>query len=302
MENVNCNICGSDEVELVLKTKDYRYKLGSEEFNLVKCQDCSLIFINPRPTKNEIVKFYPLNLYYPKGTSAVNLLNNFFLKKMVNTVKKYKKNGRLLDIGCGSGDFISKMKNDKFLLYGIDISIEACNIAKNKVENYAEIVNSELKYCSFPEKYFDVITLWHVLEHVRNPKEILIEVKRILKDGGILIIGLPNINSMAFKIFKKYWIDLDIPRHYYHFSFSSISNLLRVTGFRIDNVKYFSFGLLLHPVKSLAIFLKETIKHNFVVNIMLILFFPFFVIYTILFLLLNLFKTSQSFELVCKKN
>jgi len=194
------------------------------------------------------------------------------------------------------------MKHDKFVLYGIDVSIEACNIAKNKLDNSAKIVNSELKQCNFPNNYFDVITLWHVLEHIRNPKEILIEIKRILKDDGIMIIGLPNINSMAFKIFKKYWIDLDIPRHYYHFSFLTISKLLTVTGFKINNINYFSFGLLLHPIKSLAIFLKEVIKNNFVVNVILILFFPFLVIHTISFLLLNLFKTSQCFELICKKN
>ena len=302
MENINCNICCSDEVELILKAKDYRFRLGNEEFNLVKCKCCGLIYIKPRPTKNEILKFYPIKRYYPNETLAVKLLSNFFLKRMERIVKKYKKYGRLLDIGCGGGDFLSKMEHNKFRLYGIDISIEACKIAKNKVGSSTKIINSELEYCNFPDNFFDVITLWHVLEHVENPKRALIEIKRILKNEGILIISLPNINSVAFKIFKKYWIDLDIPRHYYHFSFSTISNLLRVTGFMINNINYFSFGLLLHPIKSLAIFLKEEIKHNFIANIILILFFPFLVICTILFLLLNLCKNSQCFELVCKKN
>ena len=302
MENVNCNICSSHEIELVLKAKDYRFKLGSKEFNLVKCKCCSLIYINPQPTKNEIIKFYPLKRYYPSGTLITKLVSDFILRRAEKIVKKYKKHGRLLDIGCGGGDFLGKMKHNKFVLYGIDISTEACNIAKNKVGNSAEIINSELKHCSFPDNFFDVITLWHVLEHVKNPMRLLIETKRILKNDGILIIGLPNIDSIAFKIFKKYWIDLDIPRHYYHFSLLTISNLLKVTGLKINNINYFSFGLLLHPIKSLAIFLKEVIKNNFVVNIILILFFTFLMMCTILFLLLNLFKTSQCFELVCKKN
>jgi len=90
MENVNCNICSSNEVELVLKVKDYRFKLESEELNLVKCKCCGLIYINPRPTKNEIVKFYPLKLYYSNGTLAVKLLSSFLLKRMERTVKNIK--------------------------------------------------------------------------------------------------------------------------------------------------------------------------------------------------------------------
>lgn len=298
-----CNLCNGNEVKILTTAKDYRYHMTKNFFNLVRCNNCGLVYIDPKPDKKEIINYYPFEDYYfIKKKPIVCIINNFFLKRKATIIKKYKNKGKLLDIGCGDGSFLYKMEQNGFDVFGLDISKEVCNIATEKLDCKSNIFNTDLKDCNFPDRYFDVITLWHVLEHVPYPKQELFEINRILKDDGLLILGLPNIDSFAFKVFKKYWFNLDIPRHYYHFSTKSISKMLSSTGFKITKKSFFALNFPFDLTKSFFTFLKEKIINNFIIILIIILLItlsPFIILITGI---LNTSVKSQAFEVICFKN
>jgi SAM-dependent methyltransferase len=109
-------------------------------------------------------------------------------------------------------------------------------LAKKKLGR--NIFNCELKDCHFPDSYFDVVTLNHVLEHIPDPNEELREIRRILKDGGTLLLSTPNIDSLQFKISKERWFGLDLPRHLYYYSYETIVTMLEKNGFDVVKVTY----------------------------------------------------------------
>ena len=302
MENIKCNLCNQDNALLILKALDYRYGLSKDEFNLVKCKNCGLVYLNPRPDNVEIKKYYPQLKYYniyKKNLSS--LLSNFSLTRLINNIKKYKKKGRLLDIGYGDGSFLYKVQNEGFEVFGSDISSEAFEIVNKKLGFNKNIFNCELEDCKFPNNYFDVITLCHVLEHLPDPKKTLYEIEKKIKDDGILIVSVPNIDCFVFKVFKRFWFSLDTPRHYYHFSYNTIYKILKLTGFKVIKISYPPMNFPLDPLKSLIVFLKEKNLNNIYIYIILFIFHPFLIVFSLFFLLLHFFKTAQDFEVYCRK-
>lgn len=302
MENINCNLCDQDNTLLVSKVFDYRYGSTKVEFSLVKCRNCGLVYLNPRPDNIEIKKYYPQLKYYNNYKKSFStLLSNFSLSRLINNIKKYKKMGRLLDIGYGDGSFLYKVKNEGFEVFGLDVSSEAFKIVNEKMGFNRNIFNCELEDCKFPDNYFDVITLFHVLEHLPDPKKTLYEIEKIIKNDGILIVSVPNIDSFIFKVFKRFWFSLDVPRHYYHFSIDTISKILKLTGFEIIKIGYAPVNFPLDPLKSLIFFLKGKNLTNIYIYIILFIFLPFLIVFSLFFLLLHFFKTAQDFEVYCRK-
>ena len=302
METVNCNLCNQDNTFLISKVLDYRYELSKVEFNLVKCKNCGLVYFNPRPDSIEMKNYYPPVKYYnghKKSLSA--LLSHLTLKRLINNIKKYTKKGRLLDIGYGDGSFLYNAQNEGFEVFGLDISSEAFEIVNKKLGSNKNIFNCELEDCKFPNNYFDVITLCHVLEHLPDPKKTLYEIEKKIKDDGILIVSVPNIDCFVFKVFKRFWFSLDAPRHYYHFSYNTIDKILKLTGFKVIKISYPPMNFPLDPLKSLIVFLKEKNLNNIYIYIILFIFLPFLIVFSLFFLLLHFFKTSQDFEVYCRK-
>lgn len=251
MEKVKCSLCNLDDYKVMLKVEDYRYHITDDEFNLVQCKNCGLVYVNPRPTKKEISKFYPKEYYRIKVPPLAKIINHLFKLSPIRSVRKYRKQGRLLDLGCGAGNFLWEMKKRGFEVYGIDPSSQACKLARERLKN---IFNAELEEHHFPDNYFDVITVWHVFEHLPNPSITLKEIHRILKKDGILILETPNINSLSFKTFRKYCFHLDIPRHLYHWSSETTREILRRNKFKVFKIGYFSLGFplgLFHSFSNL---------------------------------------------------
>jgi 2-polyprenyl-3-methyl-5-hydroxy-6-metoxy-1,4-benzoquinol methylase len=193
------------------------------------------MYVNPRPTKKEMGKFYPRN-YYGKQERTVEVVVKLLHLMKIKKIMSFKKNGRILDVGCGDGEFLRYFKERGWEAYGVDVSETSCMLARRKLGQ--NIFNCELKDCRFPPNYFDVITLNHVLEHMLDPNEELIELRRILKNNGILFLSVPNIDSLQFKISEKYWLHLDLPRHVYHYSPASIKNLLERDKFEIIKLTF----------------------------------------------------------------
>ncbi len=235
IKHKNCPICGSENISEFLKTKDYFFT--KEDYSLFKCRNCEIVFTNKRPDDNDLWKYYKTENYLSHNAESINpvavlyrFARNINIDKKYRLVLKYINKGKILDIGCGTGELLKKFKNNGWDAIGIEPDSDAREFAKTK--NKIEVFDlNELE--KFGDKKFDVISMWHVLEHVPNPNQRIDIIKKILKPGGIIIIAVPNIESKDFLHYKKFWAGLDVPRHLYHFSSKSISNLIRKYNLKI---------------------------------------------------------------------
>ena len=271
METVaRCELCEGTEFAPFLKGRDRLHGIGGE-FQLVKCLECGLVFINPRPDQEEIGRFYPAaygphaeasgpththrlsplrrrlySLFY--GYPPSDQGNGVLLKTLLLPVKwvaakntiPFQGEGRILDIGAGSGTFLASMKALGWDPYGVDISPEAVERARGLG---VKMFQGGVQDTSFSDRFFDVITLRAVLEHVHHPVETLQEVCRILKDQGIVYIVVPNIASLNLWLFGGFWFALEVPRHLYAYSPQVIRQLAKKTGFEVLSMRFRSSTL-----------------------------------------------------------
>jgi ubiquinone/menaquinone biosynthesis C-methylase UbiE len=181
-------------------------------------------------------RFFPPDYYNQRRDKIAEFVVKLFYQREIRKITKYKKCGKILDLGCGSGDFLILFRQRGWEIYGVDTSENAYRLAKNKLKQ--NVFNSELRACQFPDCYFDVITLKHVLEHLYDPSRELAEVFRILKDDGILFLSMPNIDSLQFMVFKEKWFAIDCPRHLFHYSPRTVTTLLEKNNFKVLEITY----------------------------------------------------------------
>ena len=239
MEQIVCNFCGSNSHRLLYSSTDRSFH-PKEKFNLVSCNRCGLVFVNPRPQVSEIGSYYPKE-YFCCYEEIKKESAEIQLRKII-VVDKYKKVGRILDVGCGRGDFLHQMDKRGWECWGIEISPDACLYARDTL-GLKQVINQDLLVSNLPEKSFDVITLWHVLEHVYQPLETLEKIHSLLKDDGVLIINCPNFDGALRRIFRENWYQLDIPRHLYQYRRKVLTRMMESKGFRVKKVEYLAFPL-----------------------------------------------------------
>jgi len=246
LEKISCDFCGFSNSKILFSSKDLD-RLSNESFNLVKCQNCGLLYVNPRPTPTEMKKFYPAE-YYGGSDNLIRKwmkqVNYRIEDKRVARIMKLKKKGKILDLGCGNGEFLFALKKQGWQIYGLDISEGAYRQTKELLGQKAKISLGTLESQRFPDNCFDLVTLWHVIEHLYNPSEIIREIKRILKPGGLLLLACPNSNSFQYRIFSKKWLLLDIPRHLYHFEPGILTKILKRNGFETCQIRDYTIE---HP-------------------------------------------------------
>lgn len=279
-EEVACNLCGSWESSLVFRAKDLNYKSTDLEFPLVRCRGCGLVFISPRPEDmapfypdtyaqhkpNPVVRFKPslqkkLSLFYGypdisgiKGRAwthlhyflELTLKNDFFFFRI-----PYRRDLRLLDIGCGNGIYLMQLKklgwDAPTQLFGLEFPNEALPHLRDK--EGMTIIEGDLYSEELPEHFFDVVTLRHVIEHFPDPTAALEKVRRTLKPGGQVLILAPNFRSMeALFVFREKWYNIDAPRHLFHYTPATMRKLLEKTGFCVKKM---------HRKKSIAPVVKS---------------------------------------------
>jgi 2-polyprenyl-3-methyl-5-hydroxy-6-metoxy-1,4-benzoquinol methylase len=224
-----CPSCQNPQFENHLICQDY--SVSKESFALVKCKNCNLIFTNPRPGKEELFKYYQSDDYIShtdKGNSLINfiykLVRKYTLNKKRSLVLSLNQSGKILDYGCGTGDFIKVLSNSKSDVSGFEPDQGARELAS--IKSNTTIYHS-LDQLKSVEK-FDVITAWHVIEHVDELRNTLKILRKSLKKGGHMIIAVPNSNSYDANKYKEYWAGYDVPRHLYHFTQDSFSVLIRL--------------------------------------------------------------------------
>ncbi len=198
-----------------------------ERFSLVTCGQCGFLFLNPRPVGQEMDRHYP-DLYY--AAALPDAIPAPFLWRLLQ-IEKYRRHGRLLDVGCGNGIFLHFARLRGWDAYGVDNSGSAVERARRLLgERVALGALPEARYAAAS---FDVITLFEVLEHVPGPREYLDEVHRILMRGGWLCLSVPNFDSLERVVFGRWWNGLDAPRHLQQFTRQSLRRLLEHSGFQI---------------------------------------------------------------------
>ncbi len=225
----NCPICGGNTSKKEFDCEDYT--VSHEKFSIVACTTCGFKYTNPRPDKDEIGRYYESPDYISHSNSKKGIINkvyqwvrNYSLKQKVELINKHSTKGRLLDIGCGTGEFLNTATKDNWMVLGIEPSEKA---RSQGISNYNLNVLPEEGIVTLQPEYFDVITMWHVLEHVHTLNERVTEIYNLLKPGGKAIIAVPNCISHDAINYGNNWAAYDVPRHLYHFTPITIKALFR---------------------------------------------------------------------------
>jgi 2-polyprenyl-3-methyl-5-hydroxy-6-metoxy-1,4-benzoquinol methylase len=237
---INCLVCGGNNLKPVFSCNDF--VASNETFNLDRCDDCSFLFTNPRPYAEEIYKYYQSDKYISHSDKKEGLgimykiydiIRNFSIKSKLKLIKKYNNSGNLMDLGCGLGYFLDAAIKDKtFKCIGVDISEDAIEYVK-KSFNYDVINENTLDTHNIK---YDVITQWHVLEHVHYLNERMVQLNNLLTENGTLFIAVPNSNSWDALHYKKFWDGFDVPRHLYHFNINSFTELMNKHNFDVKAI------------------------------------------------------------------
>lgn len=225
------------------------HTVSRETFKVVQCESCGFRFTNPRPSEKEIGKYYQSEEYISHSGTSRGVVNKIYrivrkytIKQKVKLIDQLAVNSfastkSVLDIGCGTGEFLNACKQDGWSVTGVEPSEVARKQAK---ENFGIIAQQPEKLFELKEKHFNVITMWHVLEHVYQLDKTMEQIKKLLTDNGTLLIAVPNCNSFDAEKYGAQWAAWDVPRHIYHFTQQDIEKLFVKFGFKLKKT---------HPMK-----------------------------------------------------
>lgn len=240
MEHVRCQLCDSDAAAALFMTRDRNWRLPGE-FTLVRCRNCGFVYINPRPTVEEIGGFYPET--YSSNDSETCGLAGFkihgvhwekTMELRAQQLLRFKSGGRLLDVGCSTGLFLVYMRSRGWDVRGVEPRADAVRAAREKFG--LDVVAGYIEDAPFAPDSFDAITLNHVFEHVHDPRGLLKSIKKLLAPGGAVMIDVPNFAGLEARIFGERWIAIDAPRHLYQFTPRTLRAILEKNGFRVSEI------------------------------------------------------------------
>lgn len=232
-----CPVCSDSNFSAYLSCKDHT--VSHETFQLQKCSRCGFVMTNPRPRDNDLPKYYQSEEYISHSDKSTNLVGKiykvartFTLKWKYELVQKHslQKPSSILDYGCGTGAFLLECKKHGMKTTGVEPSSTARAQANEKTGD--QVASDILEV----NDTVDVISLWHVLEHVSNLNETVVRLKNHLKENGTMFIAVPNLQSHDAKKYGEYWAGYDVPRHLSHFSKNAMQKLLANHNLNLINV------------------------------------------------------------------
>lgn len=225
---------------LYLTVKDH--SVSGETFKLIQNTEYGFLETTPQPSLDKLPDYYKSEDYISHTDTKRNLFEKMYhfirtisLKKKLNLINSFSSEAKnLLDVGCGTGDFLQTAKQNNWIVSGIEPNEQAREIANKKTDNSVFEIEHLLK---FESASFDVITLWHVLEHLPNLDDHIKILKKLLKPRGTLIIAVPNYKSYDAIYYKEFWAAYDVPRHLWHFNKTSISKLVLKVSMEVIKIK-----------------------------------------------------------------
>ena len=282
-----------------MRQRDLLLEVSKEEFTIVRCRNCGLVFLNPRPSKDLLGTFYP-TVYYPpvqaksrpklqrqakKLSAQIKrwVLEDYYgypspvVNKWLRRLRKvllwpdktfrelkgrhplpWRGEGKVLDVGCGAGGNLKTLQDQGWDPYGIEISEVAAAHARDLVTE--NVHTGTLESAPFPAQSFDLVLMSHSLEHLPSPVDDLRRIHRLLRDDGLLVVSVPNLDSLEFKWFGPWWFQLDLPRHLYHFERRSLTRAVAQAGFRVQRMRTAVSSIFW--MASLDRFWKERFQKN----------------------------------------
>ncbi|MGM0635812.1 MAG: class I SAM-dependent methyltransferase [Bacteroidota bacterium] len=211
---------------------------SNEKFRLKWNDEYQMFQTSPIPKKPELAFYYQAENYISHSDSsnslfefAYRLIKKFMLKQKISWIKKYVAEGNAVDIGCGTGDFAQLLLKNGFYVTGVEPNADARNLASQKIEKVHSDFN-EIK-----NQKFDLITMWHVLEHIYDLPDFLQSLKAKTNKGAYAFIAVPNFNAYDAQFYKDYWAAYDVPRHLHHFSDIAIKKYFDEIDFDLIETK-----------------------------------------------------------------
>lgn len=261
LESTRCDLCDADDAELLFVASDQRYGI-SGEFPVVRCRRCTLVYVNPRPAPASLGRYYPARYspyraaHHQHRSRAGALLRAAAFQRFEGafaTIGAWLYNslayraflhspggGRVLDIGCGTGDYLAVCRELGWKIEGIEPSIDAAAVARARLD--APVHAGFVEDIPLAEGAFEAVTMSHSFEHVRSPRRVLSIVHRALSRDGRLLLMIPNFLAWDRRVFGTSWHGLEVPRHLYHFEPRTISALLTDSGFAVEQLGGSSHG------------------------------------------------------------
>lgn len=230
-----CPNCGAGAPVSLFENCDY---ISNETFPIVQCRNCKYAWTELQNRDIELADYYGPSYYGESGQRFPSIVEsaiyNFRSRRANALGRLFAQPGRVLDIGCGRALTLSMLKERGWQCIGTELSEELASLARLKL-GIQVFTNPLLTQCEFAAESFDLITMYHVLEHVQDPMLTLAEVHRILKPGGILLVEVPNFESWQARMAKGKWFHLDTPRHLWHFGKPVLATVLRSKGFAVQS-------------------------------------------------------------------
>jgi 2-polyprenyl-3-methyl-5-hydroxy-6-metoxy-1,4-benzoquinol methylase len=237
----HCPLCQNDHYRHFKTCRDHT--VSGEDFDLVECDACGFRFTNPRPSADEIGQYYESDDYTPHQNTSRGLIDTLYRWVRLYTLRSKHRlisslvphpPGRLLDFGCGTGEFLDLCQSKGWMARGLEPDPGAQEVA---AEKHDLTVEDPDHIQTLPADHFDVITLWHVLEHVSQLSSTIRDLRRTLAPTGTLAVAVPNCASFDAQYYGEYWAAYDVPRHLYHFRPPDVRRLFDRFGMIVTDIR-----------------------------------------------------------------
>jgi 2-polyprenyl-3-methyl-5-hydroxy-6-metoxy-1,4-benzoquinol methylase len=243
----SCLLCHGRDYRVFLTSYDRLFGIASGAYSLLECKACGLVRLDPLPAPEEVASFYSGSYWFAGGASAAGRLEEIYRRMVLRDHVRFAARaardsyapGTILDVGCSGGLFLRMMRERGFPnVLGLDFSTEAARVAREK--NGVNVMVGDLTEADIPAQSCALVTMYHVVEHLLDPRAYLRSAARLLQPGGRLIVQVPDRDCWEASLTGANWTGLDVPRHIHVFRSRDLRRLLRDCGFEVAREKHFS--------------------------------------------------------------
>lgn len=242
VEEVVCCLCKTADAEIIGAGEDFEYRTSADEFTVMRCFGCGLVYLNPRPVLSEFERIYPSDYHAFEFSEkefgfVFQVRRKLEAKRLLSWCKDLPANARIIDIGCGDGFHLELLRDfgkKSWTLEGVDADARAVSLAKKKGLN---VYQGMLENLDLAQDSYDLAILIQTIEHIASPPELLADVRKLLRPGGRVVIVTDNTDSLDFSLSKKrYWGGYHFPRHWNLFNKKTIRRLAEKSGMEVDSL------------------------------------------------------------------